>query len=406
MSAARCIACTAVSSADFQASKFQGSVSTSQSQGKASEMSSFRKASKKQSRLRMALDGPAGSGKTLTGLRFAFALGKKVAVINTESGAVEKYLGMNPDGVPFDFDICDLPDFSPTRYTQIIQEAGRNGYDVILIDSLSHAWAGSGGALELKDKKGGNSFTAWKDITPMHNQMIEAILRSPCHVIATMRSKMEYVLEEEVDSKTGAKKSVPRKVGMAPVQRQGMEYEFDIVADLDWTHTMNVTKSRCPAVDGLIVVKPGAEFISPVRQWLEDGGEIPAGYFATSPEQLASTAEVVGQQADEMSAAARREQLKAMAAATAPVPAQAPVEQAPFETTAPAAAAPAKATVEQLQELVALGAKIGRTPQQIVDECKSRIGCTPSELPHETAAKLVASFRAAAEAASKNQSAA
>ena len=226
-------------------------------------MGSFRKASKKNSRLRLALCAPPGGGKTFSALRFATGLGKKICVINTESGAVEKYLGLAPDGIPFEFDIADMTDFAPTRYTQLITEAGAAGYDVIIVDSLSHAWAGSGGALELLDKRGGsNSFTAWKDITPMHNAMIESMLRSPAHIIATMRTKIGYVMEDQVNTTTGAKKTVPRKVGMEPVQRQGMEYEFDIVADLDqMTHTLTVTKSRCPDVDGKVLVKPGLEFI-------------------------------------------------------------------------------------------------------------------------------------------------
>src|SRR5574343_53838 len=175
----------------------------------------FRPATRQKVRLRMAIDGPSGSGKTFTALRAATALAGdrgRIAIINTESGAVEKYLGLSPDGTPWQFDVAYLPDFSPTTYTQAILAAGREGYDVLIVDSLSHAWAGEGGALELKDKKGGNSFTAWKDITPMHNRLIEAILKSPCHVIATMRSKTEYILEEEVGT-DGRKKSVPKKVG-------------------------------------------------------------------------------------------------------------------------------------------------------------------------------------------------
>lgn len=146
----------------------------------------FRPATKKRSRLRMAIDGPSGSGKTYTSLRFATELGTKIAVINTESGAIEKYLGDSPDGVPFAFDVCELPDHSPSRYIEAIEAAGKAGYDVLIIDSLSHAWDGVSGALELVDKKGGNRFTAWKDVTPLHRRMIDAILRSPCHIIATM----------------------------------------------------------------------------------------------------------------------------------------------------------------------------------------------------------------------------
>jgi len=242
----------------------------------------FKKASRQKLKLRMAIDGPAGAGKTFTALRLAFAIDRRVAVINSESGAVEKYLGLAPDGVPFDFDVCTLNEFAPARYTEAILAAGREGYEVIVIDSLTHAWSGSGGALDLKDKKGGNSFTAWKDITPMHNAMIEAILHSPAHIIATMRSKTDYVLEMDDRGR-----SVPKKVGMAPIQRAGMEYEFDIYASLDADHFITVTKSRCPDVDAKVVPKPGAGFMEPVIRWLNEGSEIPPETFAVTEADLA-----------------------------------------------------------------------------------------------------------------------
>jgi len=253
-------------------------------------MSVFKKATRKQVRLRMALDGPPGSGKTFTALRFGTALvkhfGGRIAVVNTESGAVEKYLGMAPDGDPFDFDILTLQEFAPTSYTQAIQAAGREGYTVVIVDSLSHAWEGEGGALDQIDKKSEkNKFTAWKDVTPQHRGMIESMLRSPCHVIATMRTKMEYVLEED---ERGRK--IPRKIGTKPVQREGMEYEFDIVADLDELHMLKVSKSRCPDIDNARIVKPGAAFLDPVVKWLTDGSEISPDYFATTEADLKALA--------------------------------------------------------------------------------------------------------------------
>lgn len=231
--------------------------------------SRFEPATRKKLKLRLALDGPAGAGKTLTGLRFAFALGKKVAVIDTEHGSASKYQGDAPDGIPFDFQVLELNQHAPTEYTAAIEEAARLGFDVLLIDSLSHAWAGNEGALELVSKKGGNSYTAWKDVTPMHTRMIEAILGAPMHVIATMRSKTEYVLEENEKGK-----QVPRKIGMAPIQRAGMEYEFDLYGSMDWSHVLTVTKSRCSAVADAIAVKPGATWLEPVIRWLETGVSI------------------------------------------------------------------------------------------------------------------------------------
>lgn len=258
-------------------------------------MNIFRPATRQKSKLRAAIDGPAGSGKTFTALRFAFAIAQscrpdgqpgRVAVINSESGAVEKYLGLAPDGIPFVFDVCELDDFAPTKYTEAILGAGAAGYDVLIIDSLSHAWAGSGGALEIKDRKSGgsnaNSFTAWKDVTPMHNAMIDAILRSPCHIIATMRSKTEYIIE--TDSRG---RSIPRKVGMAPVQRAGMEYEFDLYCSVDEEHILRVSKSRCPELADGMSVKPGAAFITPIITWLNDGSDAPADKFAVTEADLA-----------------------------------------------------------------------------------------------------------------------
>lgn len=230
-------------------------------------MGLFRPANREQLKLRMALDGPSGSGKSLTALRFAFALAGptgRVAAIDTEHRSLSKYQGDEFDGCRFDFDVAELTYFSPDNYTRTIQAAA--GYDVLIIDSLSHAWDGLGGALEQVDNKGGNRFTGWKDVTPLHRQMVEAILASPMHVIATMRSKMEYVLEPDHRGKM-----VPRKVGMAPVQRAGMEYEFDLVCDLDTTHQLAVSKTRCPAVDGQSAIKPGAMFLQPVIEWLDHG---------------------------------------------------------------------------------------------------------------------------------------
>jgi hypothetical protein len=195
-----------------------------------------------------------------------------------------------------------------------------------VIDSLSHAWAGSGGALEIKDKKSAgsnaNSFTAWKDVTPMHNQMIDAILRSPCHIIATMRSKTEYILE--TDSRG---KQIPRKIGMAPIQRAGMEYEFDLYCSMDDEHILRVSKSRCPELSDGMSVKPGATFIAPIVTWLNDGSDAPAEKFAVTESDLrmlerrvegAKPAAPVKSVQELMAEAAAREAAKEQAAAAPP----------------------------------------------------------------------------------------
>ena len=237
-------------------------------------MLEFKRATKEQSRLRMAIDGPAGSGKTFTALRFGFALqarvGGKVALIDTEHASASKYADQFPE-----FDTLVLDSFSPETYMEGIKAAERAGYTILIIDSLSHAWDGVEGALEQVDRaalKGGNSYTAWRDVTPLHRRMVETILQSDCHIIATMRSKMEYVLQEETNSK-GRTVMVPKKIGLAPIQRQGMEYEFDVMADMDVDHRMIVSKSRITAVDGAVVVKPKGEWLEPVIDWLTSGAK-------------------------------------------------------------------------------------------------------------------------------------
>lgn len=271
--------------------------------------SRFRPGTRRQLKLRMALDGPAKSGKTYTGLRLAFSLARamiaaakqqrepRIAVVGTEGSAdddaAEKYIGEpDPDlpGSAWQFDVLHLTDFSPSNYTAAIEEFGRLGYDVGIVDSLSHAWEGKEGVLEIVDKKGKGS--GWKDASPMHRRMIEAIQSSPAHVIATMRSKMEYVYEPNEKGKVE-----PRKVGMAPVQRPGMEYEFDILGSLDWSHIMTVSGSRCRAVDGMVVAKPGAAFMQPIVEWLLTGQQVERRRPAASidSDQLAKVAELLDQ---------------------------------------------------------------------------------------------------------------
>ena len=251
---------------------------------------SFAKATREKLKLRAAIDGPSGSGKSVTALRFAMTLSprKRIAVIDTEHGSARKYVGEDFGEGTIEFEGVELKSYSPSNYTSLINEASRGEYDVIVVDSLSHAWEGKDGALELVNKKGGNSFTAWKDVTPMHQAMIQAILDANAHVIVTMRSKTEYVLELDSNGK-----QVPRKVGMAPVQRAGMEYEFDVYLSMDHSHIGTVTKSRCRAVDGLIVAKPGAEFLRPVIEWLETG-ETAAPVQAVAKIEQAQLEELAG----------------------------------------------------------------------------------------------------------------
>lgn len=230
-------------------------------------MAGFKKATKKQSKARIALDGPSGAGKTWTALVTATALadGGKVAVIDSERGSASKYAS------DFEFDVLELDgDFHPDRYVEGLREAAKAGYAVAILDSLTHAWAGRNGVLEQVDaakaRFGGNSQRAWAVGTPMWQGLIDAMLQSPLHVIATIRSKTKFV---EVDKGNG-KKGYER-AGMEPVARDGIEFEFDVVGDLDLEHNLVISKSRAGNRLDAMYRRPGAEFGEAVLAWLNDG---------------------------------------------------------------------------------------------------------------------------------------
>ncbi len=226
----------------------------------------FKVATRKKAKLRAAIDGGAGAGKTYTALKIACRLAGpsgKVALLDTERGSASKYSG----GKPFHFDTDEPKTFSPRDYIASIKEAAEAGYDVLIIDSLSHAWSGPGGALEIvdshKDKFGGG----WRAVTPMHNALVDAILTAPMHVIVTMRSKMEYVIDEKTKKIS--------KIGLKPVQREGMEFEFDVVLDMNDLHVGTVSKSRCSEIADRSYSEPGIEIADALKAWLDDGEDAP-----------------------------------------------------------------------------------------------------------------------------------
>ena len=230
-------------------------------------MNSFIKAEKHQSKLRLAIIGPSGSGKTYSALGIATGLaqGGKIAVIDTERGSASLYAGI------FHFDVLTLDSFSPLTYVEAISEAEKLGYSVIVIDSLSHAWMGKDGALELVDREAArsqskNSFAAWRNVTPLHNRMVDKLVGCNAHIICTMRSKMEYVMEKDDKGKTTI-----RKVGLQPIQRDGLDFEFTLCGDIDQEHKLVISKSRCPAFADAVIEKPGAQFAEGLLAWLNDG---------------------------------------------------------------------------------------------------------------------------------------
>lgn len=203
----------------------------------------FKKATKQNATIKLAITGTSGSGKTYSALLLAKGLGGRTALLDTEYGSASLYADF------FDFDTWDELDphgFPPEYFIRVIKAAEEAGYQNLIIDSLSHEWSGRGGCLELVDavakaKYKGNTYTAWNEITPRHNKLIEAIVGSKINIIATMRAKSEYVLNK--DERTG--KSTPQKVGLGSVQRDGTDYEFTIMFELDRdSHLASVGKDR------------------------------------------------------------------------------------------------------------------------------------------------------------------
>lgn len=236
-------------------------------------MTAFQKAIRKQTKLKIAITGPSGSGKTFSALLIASGIGKKIAVVDTENKSASLYadMGKGPlSGIVFDTLEIEPP-YTIAKYTGAIEDAEKEGYDVLIIDSISHAWAGEGGLLDKKtalDARGGNSYTNWATITPEHERFKAKLLNCDLHLICTMRSKQDYVLE--VNEKG---KSVPRKVGLAPIQRDGMEYEFTTVLDLAMDHNAAASKDRTSLFDGQIF-KPSIETGKKIMAWLMGGAKV------------------------------------------------------------------------------------------------------------------------------------
>jgi hypothetical protein len=229
-------------------------------------MSGFKKATKAAAKLRLGLIGPAGSGKTMTALRIAAGLGGPVAVIDTERGSASLYAGERG----LDFDVIELDTYGVERFIDAIKAAADGGYATLVIDSLSHAWSGKGGILEFVDNagkrnQGGGNFGAWRDATPRHNSLVDAILGAPLHVICTLRSKVEYVVEN-----VGGRNQV-RKVGLQPVQRDGLEYEFTVVGDVTQDHDLVVTKTRAAFLKDAVIREAGEDLGRQLAAWLSDG---------------------------------------------------------------------------------------------------------------------------------------
>lgn len=223
----------------------------------------FKKASKSLAKAKIAITGPAGSGKTLSSLLLAKGLGGKVGVIDSENNSASLYEDRFPGWEYYTLPIN--PPYTAQKYVKAIDVAIQEGFDVLIIDSLSHVWAAEGGLLQQKealDSRGGNSFTNWGSITKLYEQLKGKILHSPIHVICTMRSKQEYLVEQNDKGK-----AAPKKIGLAPIMRDGMEYEFTVVFDVGMDHQFMVSKDRTDLFDG-VVATITEDTGKTIKEWL------------------------------------------------------------------------------------------------------------------------------------------
>lgn len=267
----------------------------------------FKPAIKRDAKGRVALIGPGGSGKSFTALILARLLAGaagKIAAVDTEHGSLSKYAhtdfcggsasdrGTCVDPSHFEFDVDELGDFSPENFLAALDAAENDSYAVFLCDSLSHFWMGAGGALEFVDaatgrnKNRGNhdGMSGWKDFRPHERKMIDRMIASPCHVICTMRTKNEYTEVEKNGKKTRV------KIGLAPVQRDGLEYEFDLVGLMDDDNSLSIDKTRCSHYQGKILNRPSAKEFVPFQEWLKGAKVVATAGVPPSPAAATATA--------------------------------------------------------------------------------------------------------------------
>ena len=226
----------------------------------------IRKAERKQSKLRIGLSSPSGGGKTYSGLVLAKGLvgdWSKIGLIDSENGRGDIYSDLG------EYNIITLrAPFTPESYIAAIHEFEKYGVDAIIVDSVTHEWAGEGGCLQLNEKLAiakykGNIWSAWSETTPRHQRFLDAITSSTCHVITTVRNKVETVMGDDKKVK---------KVGTKEEQREGFEYELTVNFNIDRdSHTVMASKDNTRLFEGqdpFVITEKTGEML---RDWVASG---------------------------------------------------------------------------------------------------------------------------------------
>lgn len=288
----------------------------------------FQKATKEKAKLRMALTGPSGSGKTYSALNIAQHLGKKVCVVDTEGNSASKYANL------FDFCTLSLADCHPNNFIKAIDAAVAEGFDVIILDSFSHAYNGKNGLMDLVGREkmktsSANDFQAWGKISPIQNALTQKILTAPIHILATLRVKTDYDVQKNEQGKMK-----PVKVGTKPIQKEGIEYEFDVLGDMDLDNNLLISKTRCPELNNQIFNKPGKEVADVLNAWLNDGAEPAKPAPVQAAEKSAEQPQAAPKETPAAAAPAK------VASSPEPAPKKSPLK---LQTASPKQAVPAQA---------------------------------------------------------------
>lgn len=205
----------------------------------------------------------------------------KIAVIDTENGSGELYVGATFDGVKIGrYNVVTLESpFIPSKYTEAIKLCAENGIEVVIIDSTTPMWSGPGGLLEEQanyTKRTGNSYTAWRDVTPQYKAFVDTMQQTPVHIIATVRSKQEYSIDKDEKGKLTV-----RKLGLEPEQRKGFEYEFTTFFEISTDHVAFGSKDRTSLFDQQFF-KITPDVGVKLMEWLSSGEDLAPEVVAVS----------------------------------------------------------------------------------------------------------------------------
>lgn len=225
----------------------------------------IQKAQRKQSKLRIGLSAPSGAGKTYSGLLLAKGLvgeWEKIGLIDSETGRAHLYSDLG------EYNIIPMrPPYTPESYIEAIRAFEDAGVEVIIVDSMSHEWDGEGGCLQLNEKLAvakykGNTWSAWSETTPRHQHLLDVITSSSCHVITTVRNKVET---EFIDGKV-------KKIGTKEIQREGFEYELTVNFTIDRdSHAVMASKDNTNLFEGKDPFVITEETGKMLRQWVLSG---------------------------------------------------------------------------------------------------------------------------------------